>query len=107
MCLTSNNSWSQCRDIPSSLWPTPGFCGAMSMAGTATMLMLELEAGYAAEVVMFGGYRRGRGEFACPACTCWRLCDFGVHHGGAMRNVSMSCDRTCCIVHQDKRCRSV
>jgi hypothetical protein len=62
MRLTSNNSWSQYRDIPSSLWPTPNFCGAMSMAGTATMLMLEPEAGYAAEVVMFGGYRRGRGE---------------------------------------------
>ncbi|KAF6264288.1 immunoglobulin E-set [Scenedesmus sp. NREL 46B-D3] len=37
----------------------------MSMAGTATMLMLEPEAGYAAEVVMFGGYTRGR-----PQCEC-------------------------------------
>jgi hypothetical protein len=62
MRLTPGNSWSQYRDIPSSLWPTPGYCGAMSMAGTATMLMLEPEAGYAAEVVMFGGYRRGNRE---------------------------------------------
>jgi hypothetical protein len=25
MRLTSNNTWSQYRDIPSSLWPTPNF----------------------------------------------------------------------------------
>jgi hypothetical protein len=49
MRLTSNNTWSQYRDIPSSLWPAANFCGA-SMAGTATMLMLEPDAGYAAEV---------------------------------------------------------
>ncbi|KAF6264287.1 hypothetical protein COO60DRAFT_1698359 [Scenedesmus sp. NREL 46B-D3] len=65
MRLTPGNTWSQYRDIPASRWPTPGFCGAMSMAGTATMLMLEPEAGYAAEVVMFGGYRRGN-----PQCDC-------------------------------------
>jgi hypothetical protein len=35
----------------------------MSMAGTATMLMLEPESNYDAEIVMFGGYRRGRREF--------------------------------------------
>ncbi|WIA15098.1 hypothetical protein OEZ85_001792 [Tetradesmus obliquus] len=60
MRLTSNNSWSQYRDIPPGLWPTPNFCGAMSMAGTATLLMLEPENGYAAEVVMFGGFDRTR-----------------------------------------------
>jgi hypothetical protein len=32
------------------------------MAGTATMLMLEPNNGYAAEIVMFGGYRRGNRE---------------------------------------------
>jgi hypothetical protein len=66
MRLTSNNTWSQYRDIPASLWPTPGFCGAMSMAGTATMLLLEPENGYAAEVVMFGGYARSKRECAMP-----------------------------------------
>jgi hypothetical protein len=60
--LTTDNAWSQYRDIPASLWPTPNFCGAMSMAGTATMLMLEPSNDYAAEIVMFGGYRRGNRE---------------------------------------------
>jgi hypothetical protein len=32
----------------------------MSMAGTATMLMLEPADGYAAEIAMFGGFQRGR-----------------------------------------------
>ncbi|KAF6264286.1 hypothetical protein COO60DRAFT_1660326 [Scenedesmus sp. NREL 46B-D3] len=67
--LAPNNTWSEYRDIPSALWPTPGFCGAMSMAGTATMLMLEPEAGYAAEVVMFGGFQRGRPECECDQPT--------------------------------------
>jgi hypothetical protein len=53
LSLSPDNSWRQYRDIPASLWPTANFCGAMSMAGTATMLMLEPENGYAAEVVMF------------------------------------------------------
>lgn len=65
--LAPDNTWSQYRDIPASLWPTPNFCGAMSMAGTATILMLEPASGYAAEVVMFGGYRRGNRE----CCLLW------------------------------------
>ncbi|KAF6245560.1 hypothetical protein COO60DRAFT_1655315 [Scenedesmus sp. NREL 46B-D3] len=69
MRLTPGNTWSQYRDIPSALWPTPGFCGAMSMAGTATMLMLEPEAGYAAEVVMFGGFQRGTRQCDCDTAT--------------------------------------
>jgi hypothetical protein len=65
MRLTTGNTWSQYRDIPSSRWPTPGFCGAMSMAGTATMLMLEPADGYAAEIAMFGGFQRGRRKHGC------------------------------------------
>jgi hypothetical protein len=42
------------------------------MAGTATMLMLEPDAGYAAEIVMFGGYRRGNREcVAQQAAVAW------------------------------------
>jgi hypothetical protein len=26
MRLTTGNSWSQYRDIPAALWPTPNFC---------------------------------------------------------------------------------
>ncbi|WIA15101.1 hypothetical protein OEZ85_001795 [Tetradesmus obliquus] len=69
MRLSPTNTWSQYRDIPASRWPTPGFCGAMSMAGTATMLMLEPTDGYAAEVVMFGGFQRGRRQCDCDTAT--------------------------------------
>jgi hypothetical protein len=34
----------------------------MSMAGTSTMLMLEPDNGYAAEIAMFGGFQRGKRE---------------------------------------------
>jgi hypothetical protein len=68
MRLTPGNTWSQYRDIPASLWPTPGVCGAMSMAGTATMLLLEPADGYAAEVAMFGGFQRGTREFSFRCC---------------------------------------
>jgi hypothetical protein len=64
MRLLPDNTWQQYRDIPPILWPTAYHCGAMSMGGTATMLMLEPETDYAAEIVMFGGFRRGNREHA-------------------------------------------
>jgi hypothetical protein len=66
MRLLTDNTWQQYKDIPSSLWPTPGYCGSMSMGGTATMLMLEPANGYAAEIVMFGGFARGARESKLP-----------------------------------------
>jgi hypothetical protein len=93
MRLTPSNTWSQYRDIPSSLWPTPGFCGAMSMAGTATMLMLEPEAGYAAEVVMFGGYRRGNRK-CCSPCGAAAACRCCWHY--LLRQ--LACMRVSCLM---------
>jgi hypothetical protein len=70
MRLLLDNTWQQYKDIPASLWPTPGYCGSMSMGGTATMLMLEPANGYAAEIVMFGGFARGARESKLP-CFVW------------------------------------
>lgn len=58
MHLTKDNQWSEYRGLSSAIWPTLGVCGAYSMGGTATMLMLEPDNNYDAEVVMFGGFRR-------------------------------------------------
>ncbi|KAF8060520.1 WSC domain-containing protein [Scenedesmus sp. PABB004] len=57
--LSPSNVWEEYRTIPSSIWPTPYYCGSMSMAGTSTLLVLEPETGYVAEVLLVNGARSG------------------------------------------------
>jgi hypothetical protein len=46
-------------------WPTPFFCSAFSALGSATILMLDADNGYKAELGMWGGSGGDGGACAC------------------------------------------
>ncbi|KIY92605.1 hypothetical protein MNEG_15358 [Monoraphidium neglectum] len=60
MFASPDNQVNALRDLPP--WPTPGFVSALSAAGGHTLLTLEPENGYAAELAMFGGTTLSGGE---------------------------------------------
>ncbi|KIZ02370.1 hypothetical protein MNEG_5589 [Monoraphidium neglectum] len=63
MFASPDNQVNALRDLPP--WPTPGASSAMSAAGGHTLLTLDPDTGYAAEVAMFGGT-----TFTGGACAC-------------------------------------
>eukprot|EP00879_Flechtneria_rotunda_P011822 GHRR01012349.1.p1 GENE.GHRR01012349.1~~GHRR01012349.1.p1 ORF type:complete len:390 (+),score=85.85 GHRR01012349.1:976-2145(+) len=69
MSLFTDNTWREYRALSNAIWPTPGYCASYSMAGTSVLLRLEPESDYAAEVVMFGGFKRAISQCECDQET--------------------------------------